>query len=164
MTLLLSYALKSFVLLLVALAGVRLFRRRSAAFRHALLSAGVLAAEAVPLLTIVLPARDISMPAPMSVLPASEEEVTSVSDSSNSGVYPMVETSAADTPAVAAPSQSDLPPIDASRLLFVIWIAGTGILLVHLLAGVVRLFRFRTKPLARRTLRVGIDETFPYLT
>ena len=64
MTLLLGYAIKSSIVLLVALFGVALLRRRSAASRHALLVAGIVAAATVPLLTIVVPARTIPMPAP----------------------------------------------------------------------------------------------------
>src|SRR5262245_18679147 len=63
MTLLLGYAIKSSIVLMVALSGVALLRRRSAACRHALLVAGVVAAATVPLLTIVVPARTIPVPA-----------------------------------------------------------------------------------------------------
>ena len=63
MTLLLGYAIKSSIVLMVALCGVALLRRRSAASRHALLVAGIVAAATVPLLTIVVPARTIPMPA-----------------------------------------------------------------------------------------------------
>ncbi|HET9218289.1 MAG TPA: M56 family metallopeptidase [Terriglobia bacterium] len=146
MTLLLGYAIKSSIVLMVALFGVALLRRRSAASRHALLFAGIVAAATVPLLAIVVPARTIPMPAQVpeflppdpaaATPPATTEPYYEVSASPVDEVDEMVA-----IPQTAHPTdaQAGTFSLDRSQLLLWAWISGVALLVAHLLAGVAQL-------------------------
>ncbi|HET9942179.1 MAG TPA: M56 family metallopeptidase, partial [Terriglobia bacterium] len=144
MTLLLGYAIKSSIVLLVALAGVRVLRGRSAAFRHALLAAGIVAAAAVPLLTVILPTRAILMPeAVPQFLPSPEPiaaEVLPAEQYYEVDALPPVEAGRGSQaePLVEVPKGTALS-VDPSRLLVWLWVAGVGVLVAHLVAGLAQL-------------------------
>jgi beta-lactamase regulating signal transducer with metallopeptidase domain len=144
MMFLLGYAIKSSLVLLTALLGVRLLRRRSAAFRHSLLAAAIFAAAAVPLLTIVLPERHIPMPGPVpEVLPAGNP-VAPPADAAAQyyeiEAFPAAETATVSPSAVSdKPTEAGASSIDPSQLLFWLWITGVLVLLADLATGIVQL-------------------------
>jgi beta-lactamase regulating signal transducer with metallopeptidase domain len=138
MTLLLSYALKSSVVLFLALAGVRLLRRRSAAFRHSLIAAAVMAAAAVPVLTLVLPSSSIPVPGPIpaaaAVVDPAPEQYYEVE-----AFPPSAAPSAAAPAEPIAPANSPAPSINPAQLLFWLWIAGVGVMFADLATGLAQL-------------------------
>jgi len=143
MTVLLGYAIKSSIILIAALAGVRLLRRRSAAFRHSLLGAGIVAAAALPLLTFVLPTRTIPVPAQVpELLPAGERvspPVVPVEEYFEDDRLPAAATAVPTGANDADPSEEVALSVNPSRLLFWFWISGVAVLLGHLLVGLLQL-------------------------
>jgi beta-lactamase regulating signal transducer with metallopeptidase domain len=142
MTVMLGYAIKVSVVLFAALAGVRLLRRRSAAFRHWLLTAAVVSAAAVPLLMWVLPSQSIQIPAQVPASPPPIAEPPSERYYEVEAFPPGV------TPAATSPSRESVATVvaapttdDPVSLFFWLWIAGVGVMLADLAAGIVHLLR-----------------------
>ena len=69
MTMLLDIAVRSAALVLVALVACVLLRRRSAALRHWVLTAGLVAAAAVVPLTLVVPSMSVPLLGPPALTP-----------------------------------------------------------------------------------------------
>ncbi|HTG73580.1 MAG TPA: M56 family metallopeptidase, partial [Terriglobia bacterium] len=141
MTLLLGYAIKSSLVLLAALAGVRLLGGRSAAFRHALLATAVIAAGAVPLLTALLPARTISLPAPMPVLSTVPAAATPAVEKSAEQYYEVDAFPPSATATVQTREVEKPRSLNPAQLFFWLWVAGVAALLANLMTGVVQLIR-----------------------
>jgi beta-lactamase regulating signal transducer with metallopeptidase domain len=143
MMLILDYTVKVSIVLLLSLVGVRLLTKRSAAFRHWVLTAAVVAAAAVPVLISVLPAKSIQIsssiaaagPVPFSEPSPSDQyyEVPSFPALAN----PPVTSSAARVAGAAVPVRAR----DYKVWVFWVWMAGVGMMVARLGAGIVHLVR-----------------------
>jgi TonB family protein len=129
-TLLLDATLRSSVLLLLALAACLAWRRRSAAWRHWVLSAGIGAAIAAMALPVALPTWTVALPSRPVVAAAGGSVEASVS------VAP------------ASPGRANRLPL-VSSILLLAWGAGVAAGAASLLVGTARLGR-----LTRRAERV----------
>jgi len=118
MRLLAETALRSGALVLVGLAACALLRHRSAALRHSVLAASLLAAVAVVPLSILLP------PVIVVFVPAAADPVAVAGDDI---IVPA-------TSAIERVSRRDAPPLP-----LVLWILGVGICGARLLRGLVNL-------------------------
>ena len=123
MTTLAEIAIRSSVLLAVGLLLNACFARRSAALRHRVLAASMLAAACVLPFSLALPAWTVTLPA-------------RVSDSSSSIVTPPVSVEARRSIAVTPPSATE-----AVSPVIVVWLAGVVIATGMLVAGLVRVAR-----------------------
>jgi TonB family protein len=146
MTLLLDLTIRSSVVLLAGLAVSALLRGRSAALRHCVLAAAIVAAAAVAPLGRVLPAWDLQVRASATEPPP-----------------------ASGPPLTAAPTvvkeQPPAPRAGALPLLAIVWAAGCGISALALLAGFARVLRIasRAVPVADgRWLRIAEEVSVTY--
>jgi beta-lactamase regulating signal transducer with metallopeptidase domain len=131
MTLLLNTSIKVTVIVLVALAATWALRRRSAAVRHFVLAAALLCAAATPALRFVAPAWQTALAARLHTSSVQFiDRPLAVFDSIDpaAGAAAFVPAGTARWAAVA-------------RALAAIWLAGTAISLLMLLAGLFRLAR-----------------------
>lgn len=142
---LVEWAAKSGVLLAVALAIAALLRRRSAAARHQVLAAGVLAVLALPLPMMLMPAWTppvlLARPAALAV-PAGAADVD-------------VETTLRVPDAARGPQQTPVSasqPITVSGVVFVVWVVVATVLLLRLGSACLGLRRLAS---AARELRAG---------
>jgi TonB family protein len=121
-----EHAARVTIVLLGALAASWCLRRRSAAARHWVLAASLVAAAALPLMTPLLPAWNpgIRMPPVMRTAPSAPPRAAAV--------VPTAVRGEAVTPAVA-------PPVDLPSWLRIIWMTGTGAGLAVLALGFLRL-------------------------
>ena len=131
MTLLLENAVKSAVVIGLALAIMPMVRRRTAAMRHAILAAALLGAAVAPFLRTVVPAWSI---------PVSADVIAPAGDILGSlGVPEAAGTTAAHDAAGAR------VPRRTSTTLIAIWLSGVAINLAILLAGCLRLARLSSR-------------------
>lgn len=84
MTLLMDLSMRSSIMLLLGLALEAVLAHRSAALRHWVLATALFAAAAVVPLTLLLPAMEISMPAPNTPVPQALPAVSAVSPGGSS--------------------------------------------------------------------------------
>jgi TonB family protein len=126
-TLLVDATIQVSAVLLVGLAAAALARRASAAVRHAILSAAIVAGMAAPLLALVVPAWQAAPHRSSAAGTASSTfSADTASLSSESAVPP-------------APAIADGASAMARRLIVPIWFAGTAISVLLLLIGLGRL-------------------------
>jgi TonB family protein len=146
MILALDASLKVSILMLAALGAAGLLRRRSAALRHWVLGAAMICAAATPLLTPLLPAWHVGLPARgqagHAVAPQPTGALVIASSSLNDDGGASFDT----------PRAGRVMPSPAS-VAAAIWIAGTSASLLMLLAGLVRLrwLERAATPVAGRT-------------
>ena len=107
-----------------ALLLARLFRRRSAALRHAIVAAGVVCAGIAPVVRLVVPGWDIKPVSGVIVLESGEPEATA----------------ALDAPSVLVPEPRGF---QAADLLLAVWATGGAFSLLALAVGLFRLRQLR---------------------
>jgi beta-lactamase regulating signal transducer with metallopeptidase domain len=129
-TLLLSTVADVTIVLALALALVSALRARSAALRHSILAAAIVASMALPLLELALPQLPVLRWAPMAHVTSSGLEFTSSEAVQGS-------TTVADAAAAKA--------IPWTAVLLGIWLAGAFVTLAGLLTGFVRLARLTAR-------------------
>jgi TonB family protein len=123
--LLLESTVKASIVMLAALIAVACLRRRSAALRHWILSAAIVAALATPLLGLVTPAWHVPLgPGPIATAPSPRAAVTP----------PPSPRDTRGAPGVARASMPAPGPIVTAA-----WIAGAGVSVLILLVGLGRL-------------------------
>jgi TonB family protein len=124
-------ALRSGVLVLAGLAAYAILRHRSAALRHSVLAASVLAAAAVVPLSLMLPpAIVVSVPSAWNSPPAAGDSIAPPRPADERAVVPV--------------GSAPAPPVTGSntaRLLLVLWIAGIAVCAAPLLSGLGHLLR-----------------------
>src|SRR5688572_7513725 len=128
MTLLVAALVDLSIILAVGLAATLLMRRRSAALRHWILAAAVVAGAAAPALEMILPA----WPVPLAAFGVAPSGVTSTLRFT-SDVAPLAVGES--TPATAS------VPLPWTAIVIVAWFAGALVGLLGLVTGVVRLAR-----------------------
>jgi len=143
MGLLLDSTIKISLILLLALAGCALLRRRSASVRHWLLSAAIACAAITPALTLVMPPWRLPIDIDTSTVTTPAEQVraeTHVSPLQQAHQTPMGRTSAATATSTAISRSTSLSTTSASAfVLRAIWLPGVAISLLLLIAGFARL-------------------------
>src|SRR5688572_1504586 len=133
MTLLLAALVNLSIILAVGLAATLLLRRRSAALRHWILAAAVVAGAATPALELILP----PWPVPLAAFGVAPSEVTSTL---------RFTTEAA--PLAAAGESTPAPasvPLPWAAIVIVAWLSGALVGLVGLITGLARLARFAAR-------------------
>ena len=125
---------KATVLSAGALVMARLARRRRASIRHVMLATAFIVLLALPVVTVVIPARQVAVPVPEPV--QNILEVTSVLASA--ATMPSF-THTAMPPSGSRPS--NVPPL--SGLLSIAWAGGAVIVLAHMMTGLMRVRRTR---------------------
>jgi beta-lactamase regulating signal transducer with metallopeptidase domain len=125
MTVLFDSALKVSVVLAVALFAAALCRRRSPALRHWILSAAVLCSTALPFAAWVLPVWNLT---PAKTIPAFSGAPGSQGVTNALGAVP-------------AREATTMSRIDPEQGIAMVWLAGSGMALVFLFVGFVRLLR-----------------------
>ena len=144
----LDYAIQVSIVLGIALMTTPLLKRHSAGSRHAVLSAAVLCAALLPVLTAVTPWEWGLTPAQRS---ETEPSIQNSIVSESSSEPQTNDSSLLVSEAEPAPSFRDSAafPLDPLRILMGIWIVGMGINLSVVLVGVLRLKRIarRASPL-----------------
>ena len=147
MTLLLAVVVDLSIILAAGLGATLLLRRRSAALRHWILAAAVVAGAATPLLELILP----PWPVPLADVFGSQAHVTSTLRFTSEAA-PL----AAVDEATPAPASMPLP---WTTIAIVAWMAGALVGLVGLVTGLVRLARFtaRCVPVAAGPWRETAD-------
>jgi len=138
MTLLADSAVKSALLVLLALAGSAALRRRSAAARHWVLAVGIACATVAPFAGLIVPSWSIGLPATASVTPARNR-----SSSVPAAIGNSPGAAAGSVEAIALPAASTAPSIAtaAGRLLGALWLAGSTVFAGLVLVGLTRLKR-----------------------
>jgi TonB family protein len=130
MSLLAETALRSGALVFIGLAACALLRRGSAALRHSVLAASLVAAIAVVPLSVVMPPLIVvSAPSRIDSAPVAGNGIALSPSSDDSGVVPVM------------PGADTVTAHDTPRLLLVLWIAGIVVCAARLLGGLVRLVR-----------------------
>lgn len=118
-------SVKASIVMLAALAAVACLRHRSAALRHWILSAAIVAALAAPLLGLVMPSWHVPLGSgPIATAPSPIWRATPAQ-------------SPRETVAVQSPARAALPA--TGRLIALTWIAGAGVSVLILLVGLGRL-------------------------
>ena len=133
----------------LALVGVAMFKRRSAAIRHALLQTALIAALLIPVLSHVLPGWQ-ALPQPVVQAPVQAPAAPAVERRET--VAPATE------PAAVVPTASVARPVDWSKRLMNTWLIGVGALLMLLALRVIamEIAVRRARPLAdRRWTRIA---------
>ncbi|HKT80488.1 MAG TPA: M56 family metallopeptidase [Vicinamibacterales bacterium] len=130
MTFLLDATLKVSFIAAVGLLTVTFLRRHSAAFRHWILAATVVAASVVPLLTPIAPGWIVPLPAPRILASTTSPSSFEASRPNVSAIAPAVPT--------AASQSSGVGLMDA---LLAIWAAGAILTLLFLFVGLARVAR-----------------------
>lgn len=134
MTLLLEAAIKISLVVAIGLVAAWLLRRRSAALRHWMLAASMVAALATPLLIRLAPSWSLPVATPLIDGVGSTAPGANLRREPRAGV-----TTSIDVEAIDAPSPS--ARIDPLWVLLTIWIAGVTVNLAGLLVGFWRLRR-----------------------
>jgi beta-lactamase regulating signal transducer with metallopeptidase domain len=134
------------IIVALALAITSLMRRRSAALRHALLAAGILAAAAAPLLEIVVPKVMVVRVPGLQTSTTPDLKSRPAADSDNalaSDADPATVTTSIASPAAASSSRvfSGAALVSVAILLATIWTIGTVANLLALLLGLLNLRR-----------------------
>ena len=130
MSLLLASAIDVTVVLTAALGLTIVLHRRSAALRHSILAAAIIAATAAPLLEATLPPWHLALPGPSRIVESSPVRFAP-------GVAPATEA----PPATAVATDS----IGWSGWLLTVWVAGAFASVAGLLTGLVRLRRLTAR-------------------
>jgi uncharacterized protein (TIGR03435 family) len=144
----LALLLKATAVLIVALVAVRLGRRQSAAVRSLMLACTFGLLVAVPLASLTLPARAITVPAASS-LPFAREAITPVVPVADSPVTSTV-----------APGSSLGVTVPSTRVVLrLVWTTGAIAFIVPLIVGLVRVRRIRSKgrPWVNASLPSAVD-------
>ena len=128
MSLLVESTVKASLVMLAALAAVTCLRRQSAALRHWMLSAAIVAALAAPLAGLVIPSWHL----PLDAIPRPRLVTTPASASAAS-----MPRSSAPADRLRPATSASLPGLDV--LLTSAWIAGAGVSVLVLLVGLGRL-------------------------
>jgi beta-lactamase regulating signal transducer with metallopeptidase domain len=131
MTLLLALVVRSSLVLLAGLLLTSLLGRRSAALRHFVLATTILAATAVVPLSLVLPAWEVDVPAPVPSAPLSEASAPLAMAGNGNTTARRVEP--------REQRQTGAPP------LVIVWMAGFIIAAGMLLTGILRLTRIASR-------------------
>jgi TonB family protein len=128
MSLLLEGTVKASIVILAALIAVACLRRQSAALRHWILSAAIVAATVAPLLGLVTPSWRVPVGAiPRPLVATAAPSATTVAPTPT----------ARETSGVQSIARASLP--GAAPLIAATWIAGAGVSLLILLVGLCRL-------------------------
>ena len=137
MTFLLDTTIRMSVPIAIALAGVLVLRRRSAATQHWLLAAAIACAAAMPLLETALPSWHIEIPRlsnSMPVRPQASSVTTTIA------IAAQANPSGRDAGSTGAPATTR-PGLRLSAIVLAVWISGALMTLSMLLVGLLRLSR-----------------------
>jgi TonB family protein len=134
MTFLLDAAIKSSLVLLVALFAAWMLRRSSSAVRHFVLAAGLACAALSPALALVMPGWSVELPGPAQIAaPASFVETSTA---------PAGASAASEAPVATAPAATDSgtgTPVFTGQPVLLLWAAGVVAAFLSLCAGLARL-------------------------
>ena len=141
MTLLLDVALRSSAPMVIALLLHVVVGRRSAALRHAVLAAGLLAAIAVAPLTVLMPSWDVTIPVASQALPDATRP-TIATATPGTFAAATAGAGAADSGVTAAvPATTTGPRLDAESVVLGLWLTGLLLAFARLFSGLARLAR-----------------------
>ena len=150
MTALLLLAVKASLVLVAALAAMRLLRRRSAALRHCILAVGLFYAATMPALEWIAPGWTLpGVTLPGFMLSDSWSPSSADASSGPTLAIPATSTNSADVKSTSTPTPSLIASIPWSTWVVAMWLSGVVVALLVLIGGLWRVRRVlnRTAPL-----------------